>query len=289
MHGEEFPRLSSVTDEKLKREMWEELKIPWTYHSTGIEGNHLDLGNVRFLLLEGLTANGTLREYLEVAGHARALDLMRDIIDKGALTEDDLFVLHRAVQSETIFDATASAGEYKKVENWTFVRTDDGTLERHKFPLPEEIPALMRAWFRECNRLISLSGKNVSPEFVLSSHVALHLSFVSIHPFTDGNGRMARILANIPVLASEFPPIVVTREHRREYIDAIAKRQKEVGGPTPENMFVSGNASKRLGEMCESLFWEDSLAIVNEFVSRQKTLDARRAKNAIGMKNEQKR
>lgn len=54
-----------------------------------------------------------------------------------------------------------------------------------------------------------------------------------IHPFFDGNGRMARLLANFPVLRSGLPPIIIPKEKRREYIGLLAAYELATGTVAP--------------------------------------------------------
>ena len=48
-----------------------------------------------------------------------------------------------------------------------------------------------------------------------------HLRFVSIHPFSDGNGRTARLLMNLILLQNGYPITIIKKEDRVEYIKAI--------------------------------------------------------------------
>jgi len=60
------------------------------------------------------------------------------------------------------------------------------------------------------------------PKDVLRAYARLHVSFTTIHPFWDGNGRIARLVSNLPCLEAGYPPIVIDNERRYEYITALA-------------------------------------------------------------------
>ena len=72
-------------------------------------------------------------------------------------------------------------------------------------------------------------AKESKPATVISSYVWAHMSIVRIHPFFDGNGRVARLVANIPVIRSGYPPIIIPGEKRGEYIDLLWDYQNAVG------------------------------------------------------------
>ena len=77
----------------------------------------------------------------------------------------------------------------------------------------------------------------------------MHLGFVHIHPFWDGNGRMARLLANLPLLRSGHLPMVIELKDRKWYIEILAGYQIQAGqlggntgvwpNPGLESAFVS--------------------------------------------------
>jgi Fic family protein len=66
-----------------------------------------------------------------------------------------------------------------------------------------------------------LAGAPASVESALEAHLRL----VSIHPFSDGNGRTARLLMNLLLLKAGYPPLVVRPEDRPDYLEAIEKHQ----------------------------------------------------------------
>ena len=97
----------------------------------------------------------------------------------------------------------------------------------------------------------------------------LHASFVRVHPFAGGNGLLARLLANIPVLEAGYPPIIVPRERRPEYIAALATWQTQAGKATPERgLLPLREALGALEAICREA-WQESLDRVAEFRARQ--------------------
>ncbi len=201
----------------------------WTHASTAIEGNSLTLGETAFVLEEGLTVAGKpLRDHEEVVGYARAIDLIYQILQEGGnLTEEALFALHRAVQTEAVFDVYKPIGKWKNQPNST-AAVVNGRQVIFEYALPVDVPELMGRWFNLFNELED-SIKPQDWNQALEAYVCLHVSFVRIHPFFDGNGRLARLVANIPVLKAGLPPLIIPREQRQQYIEALSHYHYEVG------------------------------------------------------------
>ena len=205
-------------DKDLRDGLMQQIIAVWTHDSTAIEGNSLTLGETHQILQFGLTINGKpLKDHEEVYGHAKAIELIERITDNGFISEADLFALHQAVMPQSAFDIHKPIGNWKKEYNGTMGVVDEKTVYK-TYANPLHIPKLMAAWLKEFNQQLD-ELDNFESACQLYSWA--HLSFVRIHPFFDGNGRMARLIANIPMLLAGYPPIVISNEKRSEYIQLL--------------------------------------------------------------------
>lgn len=197
----------------------------WTHHSTAVEGNTLSLGDTHFLLEEGLTISGKpLKDHQEVIGHAKAIELIYAQINR-AVDENYLFNLHKAVQTEHVSDIYKPYGAWKLEPNGTYVIADNKQVYI-EYAAPLHVPSLMKEWINELNQF---QLEAVAPSHAHIVYAKLHAGFAHVHPFWDGNGRIARLLANLPLLSAGLPPIVIPNEQRRDYIQLLSQYQLETG------------------------------------------------------------
>jgi len=208
-------KLTSYQEKALKQR----LKIEWTYCSNAIEGNTISLGDTAFIIENGLTIKGkSIVEHTEIVGHARAVDLIYEMIEKDTIDKDDLFLLHRAVQTEFLIDSECPIGSYKVQPNGRYVKMPDGKYQHYYYPQPNDIEYLMGLWFESFGEIRELQSFDECAEL----YTDMHIAFASIHPFFDGNGRLARLIANIPLLKSGFLPIIISNDDREEYIELLS-------------------------------------------------------------------
>ncbi len=258
-------------DNDLQKALKTQLRNLWTHTSTAIEGNTLTLGETSFVLEEGLTVSGKpLKDHEEVVGHARAIDLVYDLAEGGGFfIEEQLFSLHRAVQVQQVVDVYKPVGGWKKEPNST-VAVVGGKQTVFEYASPGDVPGLMEKWFSLYHEIIN-SVKPGDSQMAMDSYVRLHVSFVRIHPFFDGNGRLARLIANIPVLRAGLPPVMIPREERKQYIDALSEyhfavEQIKKGG----DLLPSLDALEPFASFCGRA-WEQSLSLVAEIRKIQET------------------
>ena len=213
-------------DKDLKLSLLNQLRDNWTHNSTAIEGNTLTLGDTHFVLQEGLTVSGkSLKDHQEVIGHAKAIDLLYASLSQ-PLSESFVLDLHRAVQTEIVIDIYKPVGDWKVEINSVSVVTREGAQVLIEYALPEFVPGLMAQLIGFVND-IDIKTLNLSNAH--KSYAKIHAGFVHIHPFWDGNGRMARLIANIPLLKAGLPPLVIPQTGRQSYIQALASYQVAVG------------------------------------------------------------
>lgn len=178
----------------------------YTYHTNALEGNSLTLAETKIVLEEGLTIEGKpLRDILEATNHKEALDLLFSLVEKKTkLTEECILGLHKIFLDKI---DTENAGVYRKIQVYI-------SGEEEKLPSAHEVPFLMQnllQWYGENSEL--LHPTILSAEF--------HYRFVKIHPFVDGNGRIARLISNLILLQSGYPLVIIPTVQRREYITAL--------------------------------------------------------------------
>ena len=223
---EAFPKL----DDMVARELWTNLRMRWTCHSNAIEGNTLTYRGTTLLLLFGRTEGEHLmREYDDIRGHDAAIETVRLWVNERRRPNvDDIRQLHRVLLvaphwkvSDTDPDDQHSylvtPGEYKQKPN--HVRLPDGN--RQFFASPNLVPSLMARFCRDLNTHLDFMFANPDTRDVPTSLAQVHQELVMIHPFTDGNGRLTRLIVNHVAMLLGCPPLII--EDRRTYIHAIRR------------------------------------------------------------------
>jgi len=261
----ELLRFLANLDRDLKQALLAQLKIIWTYSSNSIEGNSLSLGETQFIIEEGLTIAGkTIREHNEVIGHVKAIDLIYSILTKESFTQEDLFALHTAIQSDIIIDAYNPIGKWKKEENGRNIRIDNKMVYK-AYPKPEYIEYLMELWFTYFRNI----PENENLDKLIETYAHLHIAFVSIHPFFDGNGRLARLVSNIPLLKAGYPPITINKEDRLKYLEILRDYQlsaPELNLNTKILLDIANPNLKRFVDFCREQYKtiQDTIESINK-------------------------
>ena len=184
-------------------------KIELTYTSNAIEGNTLSRAETALVVEKGVTVDGkTLQEHLEAVNHAQAFDWVMQRIDttKQDITESTILELHQLILQKIVDN---QAGRYRTVP----VRIAGSTVI---MPNAMKVPELMGEY---------ISWLQKSTDHPLTLAVDAHFKLVSIHPYVDGNGRTARLLMNLLLMQAGYPPAIIRKEERKQYIASIEKAQ----------------------------------------------------------------
>lgn len=235
-----------------KNALLSQLRDLWTHHSTAVEGNTLTLGDTHFVLEQGLTIAGKpIKDHQEVIGHARAIDILYKSLNT-PITEQTVFDLHNAVQTEHVTDIYKPNGAWKVEPNGTNVVTRDDQQIYLEYANPKDVPQLMR-------EVIDTINVEYRPSIELAAapkvFAKIHAAIAHTHPFWDGNGRIARLLSNIPLLRAGLPPIVIPVVQRQEYIQILAEYEIAVGPITQQTgAWPAPQRLKEFAEFCSGCY-----------------------------------
>ncbi|MEM7246641.1 MAG: helix-turn-helix domain-containing protein [Acidobacteriota bacterium] len=276
--GEDWPFLDGL-DPDLRAGLAQSLVAEWTHSSTALEGNTITAGDTLFVLTEGLTISGkSLREHQELHGHAQALGLMAAWTRaRQPVRIEHLHQLHSAVQTGVVIDTLAPVGRWKVEPNGTTAITTHGATRWHEYTKPEHVPALVDQWLKSLARscrspLLNRRGPTADPkahDAALDAYMDAHLGFAGIHPYADGNGRLARLLANIPVLRAGFPPLLVSAAYRRDYLALMGDYSLSRGRVQPGEELVRVGAEREALRAFLAEQWQATIQLVEEFRERQ--------------------
>lgn len=194
-------------DTDMLKSIKEYYRIGLTYTSNKLEGNSLTESETKVVIEEGITIGGKrLVDHLEVVGHSEAYDFLYNLVGTDTVTEDDIKELHKLFYYRI---DPKRAGVYRTIKVYI-------TGSNYPLPAPKELPTLME----HCVKNIQKFRQTEHP--VVAAAKA-HKDFVFVHPFIDGNGRVARLLMNLILLQMGYTIAVIPPILRSQYINALEK------------------------------------------------------------------
>lgn len=211
--------------------------VDFNYNSNHIEGNTLTYGQTELLLLFGkVIGEAEVRDIHEMTASNVGLKMMGEeaAMKEMPLSQHFIRMLHKTLLREdyTVYrnlpggqqtSYVIHAGQYKTRPNSVITRYGD----RFDYASPEETPSLMTDlvdWYNEEEKLGKLSPVELAALF--------HYRYIRIHPFEDGNGRIARLMVNFILSRHNYPMIVVRSRKKQEYLEALHQADMYVG-PVP--------------------------------------------------------
>lgn len=211
--------------------------VDFNYNSNHIEGNTLTYGQTELLLLFGkVIGEAEVRDVHEMTASNVGLQMMIDEanLKEMPLSQHFIRTLHKTLLREdyTVYrnlpggqhtSYVIHAGQYKTRPNSVITRYGD----RFEYASPEETPSLMTDlvdWYNQEEKRGKLSPVELAALF--------HYRYIRIHPFEDGNGRIARLLVNFIFARHDYPMVVVRSRNKQAYLEALHQADLQVG-PMP--------------------------------------------------------
>ena len=180
-------------------DIYDEFVLALTYNSNSIEGSTLTKEETADIIFENLTLpNKDLKEHLEAKNHQLALKYLFNNVDYNfKITEDFILKLHEILMKGILEDA----GSYRNHA----VRILGTNVPTANFL---KIPVLMNELIRGANR---------KSNDIITHASQIHSRFEKIHPFSDGNGRIGRILIHAMLLRKKIAPAIIKQKRKRLY------------------------------------------------------------------------
>ena len=229
---QEWQNAQPLKDEYLQR-LNRTFMLEFNYNSNHIEGNTLTYGQTELLLLFGKVVDAAnMKDLEDMKASNVGLNMMKEqAASEYPLTETFIRQLHQTILREdyTVYrqlpggqqtSYVVHAGVYKTRPNSVITRSG----ERFEYASPEETPALMTdliSWYNEEEKKGDLSLAELCALF--------HYRYIRIHPFEDGNGRIARLLVNFILTRHHYPMIVVKSADKENYLNALSTCDGFVG------------------------------------------------------------
>lgn len=188
-----------------------------TYHSNKIEGSTLSEPDTAAILFDNAALpNKSLTEQLEAKNHQTALNYLFDHASKKEKIDEALILkLHSILMNGVRPDAGAYRNHAVRI-------TGVNLPTANHVSAPKLVKELMEKILTKTDDIIALSANT-------------HGKFEQIHPFSDGNGRVGRLLMNAILLEANFAPAVIRQEQKQLYYTYLYKAQTKEDESQLEN------------------------------------------------------
>jgi len=188
---------------ELEMDNWKKrFSSDFIFNTNAIEGSTITREETELILETGQMIEGkSLREIYEVDNMSEAIRFMNAY--KGDISEKFIKVIHAIVQKNIDKE---TLGKYKRVPNY---------IGKHYPTHPIFVERRMR-------EELSWYSRNIKKVHPFELALLMHLKIVMIHPFTDGNGRVARLIQNFILQKNNFVPMIYSNENKMQYYVALS-------------------------------------------------------------------
>jgi Fic family protein len=227
-------------DEKILKKINYKFRLDWNYYSNVMEGNSLTKEETRSVMMDVMDINGkSFKDVREMRGHDNVvLDVLK--IGKGdlRLSEARIKNIHKAIVYEEDPEKAKQVGQWKTANNHLI----NYRGEKFDFSSPDRVPGEMHNLLNWLNSELNIIFSGVWLRHPVVIAAEFHVRYLTIHPFFDGNGRTARILSNLILIACGYPPIIIKKEEKENiYYKSLADIQAYGGDP---DIFINFFAEK---------------------------------------------
>ncbi|MEL6695526.1 MAG: Fic family protein [Bacteroidota bacterium] len=214
-------------DDGVRRKVEHKLRLDWNYHSQSIEGGTLTKKETRTIMagMVNVEADKPLKDVLEMQKHD---ELIQEIMQIGKnemrLSEKRIRQIHQAIMYETVPERQKQIGNWKTEANEII----NYRGEKFVFTHPSEVPVKIHELLNQTNAnwdKLSIQKRSKEVKHPVLMAFDFHLEYLTIHPFYDGNGRTARILLNLILIAFGYPPLIVKTDDKDAYYRYLSEIQ----------------------------------------------------------------
>ncbi|GBU08244.1 hypothetical protein AwDysgo_15750 [Bacteroidales bacterium] len=239
-------------NDEIKKKLDQKFRLEFNFNSNHLEGNTLTYGETKLLLIFDQTKAGhEMREFEEMKGHDAALKIieLQASDTSRPLTENFIRELNQTILVREFWKDAVSyegkntrrkikVGQYKEFPN-SVIQSNGEIFE---YASPQETVILMAELVDWYNLEIE---KEESP---IRLAALLHYKFIRIHPFDDGNGRVARLLVNYVLLRHNLPLLIIKSDDKKKYLSSLHQAD-------------SGDLEPFVDYMAQQLVWSLNIAI----------------------------
>ncbi len=185
----------------------DQIILKLTYHSNSIEGSKLTEPDTAAILFDNAALpNKSLTEQLEAKNHQTALNYLFNHIAKKEMVDEALALkLHSILMNGVRPDAGVYRNHAVRIAGVDLPTANN-------LSVPKLMPEVMAQAALKTKDIIALSA-------------GVHAKFEQIHPFSDGNGRIGRLLMNAMLLSANFAPPIIRQQQKQLYYTYLYKAQ----------------------------------------------------------------